>query len=155
MADKRDILKRINSIRTRGKKMDRDIHETAVLCLVHAREYDDITLLSKLTAAMPKSTRRKALIAWANAHAPVNFQTKTEQFKLKKKRSQSDWHVDEADAVPFWEFTKEKAPAQYDLNKAINGFVNSLKKAREQGNLNASRETIEKTVHEALVSLEA
>ena len=155
MTDKLDILKRINSIARRGAKMDRDIHETAVDCLVHARDHGDITLLSKLVGAMPKSSRRKALIAWANAHAPVNFQTKAELFKLKKQRSQSDWHVAEAEAVPFWEYTKEKAPAQYDLNKAVNGFIRSLKKAREQGNLNASRETIEQTVHESLVSLEA
>jgi len=114
-----------------------------------------VTLLSKLVDAMPKSSRRKALIAWASAHAPVQYQQKQEQFKLRKKREDADWHLDEADAVPFWDFTKEKNPTQYDLQKAINGFVKSLKKANEQGNLNASRESIEQQVHEALVSFEA
>ncbi len=88
MTDKRDIQKRISSIRNRGAKMDRDIHETAVLCLTHARDHGDITLLSKLVEAMPKSSRRKALIAWAVAHAPATFAEKQEQFKLKKKRTE-------------------------------------------------------------------
>lgn len=155
MADKRDIQKRITSIRNRGAKMDRDIHETAVLCLTHASEHGDITLLSKLAEAMPKSTRRKALIAWAVAHAPITFSEKQEQFKLKKKRNESDWHIEEADAVPFWDYTKEKKPAQYDLSKAVNGLVRTIRKANEQGNLKAGRDTAEAQIREALNTLEA
>lgn len=157
MTDKRDIQKRITSIRNRGAKMDRDIHETAVLCLYHARDagQGDITLLSKLAAAMPRSSRRKALIAWAVAHAPVTFSEKEDQFRMKKKRTEADWYIEEADAVPFWDYTKEKKPAQYDLSKAVDGLVRTIRKANEQGNLKAGRDTAEAQIREALNTLEA
>lgn len=150
MSSKKDILKRITSIRNRGARMDRDIHETGVLCLEHARDHGDVTLATKLVDAMPKSSRRKALIAWFTNHGPMRYSAKNEQFTLKKQRQPSDFLVDEANTVPFWEFTKERTPAKYDLEKAINGFVRSLRKAREQGNLDVSRDTVESRLREAL-----
>lgn len=148
------ILKRINSIRTRGARIDRDIHETGVDCMIHARDHGDVTLLTRLSEAMPKSSRRKAMVAWVIAHAPLKYNTNEEKFTLNKKRAKEDgaWQIEEAAATPFWEFTQEKAPVQYDLDKAINGLVRGLLRAHEQGNLLASRETVEQRIHEALVS---
>lgn len=152
MADKRDIQKRITSIRNRGAKIDRDIHETAVLTIEHARDHGDITLATKLVNAMPKSSRRKALIAWYGAFAPVTFQSKNEAFKLKKKRSQEDFLVDEANETPFWDYTKERNPQPYTAEKAINAFINGLKKAHQQGNLTESQNAIQRRLEERLAT---
>lgn len=148
------ILKRISSIRTRGARIDRDIHETGVDCMIHARDHGDVTLMTKLAEAMPKSSRRKALVAWVIAHAPLKYNQNEEKFTLNKKRAKEEgaWLVEEAATVPFWDFTQEKAPVQYDLDKAINSFIRGLVKAHEQDNLMASMETVEQRVHEALLS---
>lgn len=148
------ILKRISSIRTRGARIDRDIHETGVDCMIHARDHGDVSLMTKLAEAMPKSSRRKALVAWVIAHAPLKYNQNEEKFNLNKKRAKEEgaWQVEEAAAVPFWDYTVEPNPVQYDLDKAINSLVRGLAKAHEQGNLLVSRETVEQRIHEALVS---
>lgn len=156
MTDKRDIQKRIKSIRNRGITLDKDIHETGVACMIHARDHGDVTLLAELVEAMPKSGRRKALVKWASDHMPATFSEKTGQFKLKKNRTAEDFLVEKAEAVPFWDYTKERKPTEYDLQKAINAFYRSLKKAKEQGNLNASENTVmdevRRSVHEIYTS---
>lgn len=152
MSSKSDILKRIASIRRRGAKFDNDVHETAVLCLEHAREHGDVTLLTKLVAAMPRSGRREALIYWARYFGPVKFNAKQETFRLDQKRVKNgeSFDMEGANATPFYDLTKEKRPAQYDLEKAIKGFIRAVKKGREQGNIQAGQTTIEQSVHEAL-----
>lgn len=59
------VTKFIESIRVRGAKLDKDIHSAACASLNHAEKHGDYTLLNKLILAMPKSSRRNALVLWS------------------------------------------------------------------------------------------
>lgn len=137
MSSKSDILRQIASIKRRGATMDKDIHSCAVACLIHARDHGDVTLLSKLVAAMPRSGRREALIFWARYYGILRFEKKSEAFKIDKKRKEAGegFDVEGATKTPFYDLTPEKNPAPFDLDRTISSFAKRLKKAKAEGKL--------------------
>ena len=129
----------ITSIRTRGAKLDNDIHTTACSCLFHAAPkevgglgHGDVTLMTKLVDAMPKSGRRKALIHWVNEHSMMGYIEKEQRFKMTKAKSKS-WKLDKAIETPFWEFTQEKAPTELTIDRLVKLVVSKVTKAQENG----------------------
>lgn len=83
MSKASEIEKAIVSIRRRGQKLDIDIQSCALSCLHHIEAHKDITLLCKLYDAMPKSSRRNALIEWAVAFGRVIWVKKGEELEGK------------------------------------------------------------------------
>lgn len=132
--DAKKLNTAIKSIATRGKKLDADIHLCAVSCLYHAQEHGDVTLLTRLVDAMPKSGRRKALIHWACEHGKLAYKEKEQAFNLDKGKSKS-WKLAAAEATPFWEFTVEKAPSDVTLEGLVKMVHNKIVKGKEDGRL--------------------
>ena len=126
------IEKAIASIANRGKKLDLDIHQAACSTLAHAIECGDVTLAAKLVAAMPKSGRAKALMAWYVAHGPFAV----EKGNLVYLKGESD--LAKAIATPFWEFLPEPSPVQFDLAETLAKVLARAEKAAasEQQDLN-------------------
>ncbi len=133
----------IASVATKGKSLDQLIHRTAVSCVYHSQQHGDTTKLCKLVDVMPKSGRRKALIAWVEAHVPVDADETNDTkegytIKLRKGRKPEDFLVSEAASVPFWDFTVERVPVPMTLERAIAAFEKAIAKAVEQGNATES-----------------
>lgn len=102
-ASKADVEKLITSIKTRGAKLDIDIHSAGCASLNHAALHNDPTLLNRLLLAMPKATRRNALTAWAMKHGNVQLNTgpSAAEFPLVYDKSKTA-NIEAAQAEPFW-----------------------------------------------------
>jgi hypothetical protein len=118
--DIKQINKKIKSIKNRGKSLDKDIHETGVAIMRHALQHHDYTAANRLVDAMPKSGRTKAFIKWFSDHTPYNWNEKDKVFKLpKNKDKQRAFLIDEAEKVPFWQYTAEVTPGIIDVDKCL------------------------------------
>lgn len=132
--DIKEINKRIKSIRTRGKNIDRDIDIAGCAIMEHAAEHGDYSAANRLVDALPKSARTKAFITWFSDHTPYNWTEKEKCFKLPKdaiKRRQ--FMIDEAKAVPFWEYTVETEPKSLDIDKVIASLFKRFEKEKKEG----------------------
>lgn len=108
------VRKSIQSIARRGKKLDQDIHATAIQCLIHREHHGDNTLARDLVDAMPKSGRRKALVKWFEDFGAM--QLKGTEFKNVKDGAVD---VDGANQVPFWEYTEENKPTEFGAEDLV------------------------------------
>lgn len=124
----------IKSIGTRGKQLDTDIHNAGVSCLYHAEQHGDVTLLTRLVEAMPKSGRAKALVAWAEHFGLVTFNKEEKRFKVTKPKNKQ-WDLEGANDVPFWEFTEEKEVGDLTIDALVKMVVNKVQKASDNGKL--------------------
>lgn len=122
ITDSAALSRTIASIAKAGKKLDSAIHAAAVSCLYHMREHGDSTLYVRLTDAMPKGSRVKALHFWAEHHAPMKVTTDKNgatKVTLGKDRVPEDFAIDAADATPFWAFSVEKNPGPMTVAKMV------------------------------------
>lgn len=140
-----NIDKNIADVARKGKTLDTLIHRTAVSCVYHAREHGDSRKLADLVNAMPKASRRKALIDWIEAHVPVNkgdddpknntHDSKKDGYtiKLRKGRTKDEFLLEECAVKPFWDFTPDRSTAPMTLKRAIASFERAVKKAVTEG----------------------
>lgn len=132
--DIKTINAKIKSIATRGKSLDKDIHETGVAIMQHAEKHHDYSAANRLVAALPKSGRTKAFIKWFSDHTPYNWNDTDKVFKLpKNKDKRRAFLIEEANAVPFWEYTVEKEPGEIDVDKMLASLFKRVETAKEQG----------------------
>ena len=132
--DIKEINKRIKSIKTRGKNIDRDIDIAGCAIMEHAAEHGDYSAANRLVDALPKSARTKAFIKWFSDHTPYNWTEKEKCFKLPKDASKRrQFMIDEAKSVPFWEYTVENEPKALDIDKSIAALFKSFEKAKKEG----------------------
>lgn len=124
------IAKAITSISTRGKSLDKDVHIAAVSCLIHADKHGDVTLATKLVAALPNSSRKNALRDWFLAFGKFTWDTENKQFAYNKAATTL---TNEAIAMPFWEFKPEPEYKPFDINAAIQQVISRATKAQEKG----------------------
>ena len=130
--DIKEINKRIKSIKGRGKTIDRDIDIAGCAIMEHAAEHGDYSAANRLVDALPKSARTKAFITWFADHTPYNWTDKEKCFKLPKDASKRrQFMIDEAKAVPFWEYTVEVTPVAIDVDKLCQ-FDNILDQANKR-----------------------
>lgn len=122
--------KLITSIKGRSAKLDNDIHQAACSALAHHVAHGDVTLINRLSMALPKSARRNALFAWAlhfDGKLAMNTDKATKaESPLMHAKGDGTADIDAAIEMPFWEFAPEPAYVQFDLNAAIAAL---LKKA--------------------------
>jgi hypothetical protein len=143
--DIKTIDKKIKSIKTRGKNIDKDIHETGVAIMQHAMAHGDYSAANRLVDALPKSGRTKAFIKWFSDHTPYNWNEQEKTFKLpKNKDKRRQFMIEEAEAVPFWEYTVEKEPEALDINKIIASLFKRVEKAKNDGREVKNVETLVK-----------
>ena len=141
----KQIDAKIKSIKTRGKSLDKDIHETGVAIMQHALQHHDYSAANRLVDAMPKSGRTKAFIKWFSDHTPYNWNEKEKVFTLpKNKDKRRAFLIDEANAVPFWEYTVEKEPGEIDVDKMLAALFKRVEKAENEGREVKNKETLAK-----------
>ena len=140
------ITKAIESIANRGKKLDSDIHKAACSILSHLVEHRDSTLVTRLVAAMPKSSRRKALIDWYERLVPMTVNYQTGKAELAKEKS-NEWRefvakadeiVKAAIAKPFWE-KEEKGEKDKLTFEAVLKYLHRKANSKDADDITARK----------------
>jgi len=126
--------KLIVSIKGRGAKLDADIHQAALSVVSHHVEHGDVTLINRLVLAMPKSSRRNALVAWVlhfDARTILNDdKASRDDTPILHVKSTLPFELENADATPFWDFKAKEGVAIWSFDtwivaqtKALNGAL--------------------------------
>jgi len=125
----------IDAIQKSGKKLDESIHLCAVSCLAHAESHGDVTLATRLVHALPKHSRRKALMYWFTQFGPLNYSEKENQFKVSKSKEVKAYEVEKASETPFWDFTPEKNVEPFSVNAVLKYIERRFNRAKKEGEL--------------------
>lgn len=136
-----EIDKAIASIQSRGAKLDKDVHVTGVSILAHIEQHREVSLMVKLFNALPKGSRRNALVAWAIQYGQVavNMDKATaKDFPLVFDKSKAT-RLTEANANPWFNFKKEKAPAdEFSFDDELAKFTAKIDAWVKAGKISAN-----------------
>lgn len=129
------IEKAIGSIQSRGKKLDDDIQACGLSVLAHIEKCGDITLFERLFAAMPKGSRRNALVEWATKYGKlaVNLDEskKDKPFLYAKGKGTN---IEGAMAEPWFNCKPEKpVDEEFDFAAKLQALISHAMKARDAG----------------------
>lgn len=125
-----EIEKNIASIGRRGALLDKDIQATGLAVLAHIEDHREVSLFKKLFDAMPKGSRRNALVAWAVGYGQVAVNmdkaTKAAQPFLFNKEKKADLKA--ASEKAWFDFKKEKEPAEaFSFETELEAFQKKVK----------------------------
>lgn len=123
----KEIDASINAIRNMGKRFNAKSQMVVLSAMHHAEQYGDNTKLTRLVNAMPNSTRKQGMIAYIEAFTPQNWKEKDQAFKKGKRQ----YLIQDAMAIAWYEFTKEKPVKALDLDKLLD-FAKLQKAAQAQ-----------------------
>lgn len=141
------INKAIDSIERRGKKLDQDIQQAGLSCLNHNQEHGDITLLNRLYLAMPKGSRRNALIEWALKYGKCKLNEDKSTAKDAPLLFNREGSTDLAGAneEPWFNCKPEKDPLEeFDFVAAYNALLRKATKAGDSGKKIKGQELLDK-----------
>lgn len=98
------VTKFIDGIKSRGAKLDVDLHSAACACLNHVALHNDPTLLNRLLVALPRAARRNAMIVWAMKYGNIglNHDPKTKDTMPLVYTRHVRTNMDGAQAEPFF-----------------------------------------------------
>lgn len=137
-----DIKKAISSIELKGKRLDADIQKAGVSCLAHISKHGDTTLLDSLVHAMPKGSRKSALVEWAVAVGQVRTLDKAnpddmmaiESGRLFKLDRTKAFTVEEAMSKLWYDFKPEKdLLTVFDVQAAVQTLIKRYSNATRDG----------------------
>ena len=134
-----DVTKAIESIARRAKKLDTDIHVTAVSCLHHADKHGDVTLMQNLIKAMGRSQRKNALIGWACAFGKF---TPDEAGKNVVFEKDGTTDMTSATEESPWDFAPEAPFQAFDLSAELGKLIKKAQKASEDSRNTVSPEQL-------------
>ena len=131
------ITKAIEEIKSTGKKFDTLVHRTAVSILAHAIKLDknneptkDISKVSELMYAMPKSGRTNALIQWFGKYG-IHISSKKVDSRVKYKANLTDFdsiNIEHAMANPYWlEVAEEGEIKPMNIKHKLKAIVTQYK----------------------------
>lgn len=135
ITEKREIVAAISEIKRKGTELDDHIHLVAVSCLAHAEKHGDVTLATQLVRAMPRSGRKQALVYWFGQHGPLSWNREKDQFNITKGKEKAPFNVAGGEENPFYDFTVEKDPAPFTVDKLVGYVMRKVKQAKEKGQL--------------------
>ena len=119
----------IDSIASRGKRLDNDIHKAGVNCIYHIDQHGDITLAEKLIESMPKSSRKKALVLWFIDNSKLSYNEDEKKYVYDKTKKT---FLERAIEKPFWDHSQEVKPVSpIDLDKRLENLIKQAEKALE------------------------
>ena len=130
------FAEKLDELRVTGKAIDLLIHRLAVSALYHYSVAWNWTKVKEVIDAMPKSSRRKALIMWVEGNASLLYKKKTDSLSQPKNVEDRYVNLEEAMATPFWDFSDETPdkPAM-TLDQLLKFVKGKAKKAAEDGAL--------------------
>ena len=129
------IKKALESIKTRGASLQRDIHTAACSILSHVGKHKDVRLVTSLLESMPDMSRKNALKAWFEHHGPVQF---TEKGEIKYA-PENRMLLGNAMAKPFWAFKPEAAYVPLNVSAAFDQFIKKLEKDHKETGVDHSK----------------
>ena len=112
------------------------------MCLAHAEEHGDATLVQRLYNELPNGQRREALLEWVNAYSPVRVTQKGQKVGMLKETSPKfvPFNLTDAEANPYWT-QDERSMFKFDssllsfntivqaaLQSKLKGIDNAVKK---------------------------
>lgn len=124
------INKAIDSIATRGAKLDKDIQLAALSVIKHHADHGDFTLTNRLVDNMPKGSRVNALREFIERFSGMAFDKETKQFvhvKGKKADLQGASEVMWTSFKPEAGYTPIEDPV-----KLVEGIIAKLEKDRKE-----------------------
>lgn len=136
------ITKAIDSVAGRGKRLDADIQLAGLSVLAHIEGCGDTTLADRLVNALPKGSRRLALVEWFIAHGKMRVLNKGDKAEAEAIKSgrifkhDGDRKTDMVGATgtPWHEFRKEpEAATAFDAQAGVMSLINRIKSANEKG----------------------
>lgn len=127
---------KLEELRVTGKAIDMLIHRLAVSALFHYGKAWNWTKVKEVIDAMPKSSRRKALILWVQANASLVYKQKNDSLSQPKKVEDRFVNLEEAMAIPFWDLSEENPdkPAM-TMEQFLKFITSKAKKATVDGAL--------------------
>jgi hypothetical protein len=137
------VGKRIKSIATRSAKLTKDIHDTAIQCLMHALPpsqggHGDVTLIDRLAKALAKANAPEVFKNWVREYAPITWNGDN-QVKLIPSTSKmfKPFDIEGADRNPYWENIETKKPelTLEKLVKLLQGLEKRVTKANDEGQI--------------------
>jgi ATP-dependent protease HslVU (ClpYQ) ATPase subunit len=127
---------KLQELRVTGKAIDLLIHRLAVSALFHYGKAWNWTKVKEVIDAMPKSSRRKALVLWVQANASLMYKAKTDSLVQPKEVEKRFVELDEAMAVPFWDLSEENPDKPVMTMEQLLKFITQrAKKATVDGAL--------------------
>jgi len=129
--DQKDLNKAIASIGNRSQKLDADIHQAAVSVVWHSATHNDPDVAKRLLAALGKTMRKQAMLAWLCNYGAFSTNEAGELVYVKERAAQavSEANIEAATAEPFWDFAPEPKYVQFDLEKAIAALLKKAESA--------------------------
>lgn len=137
-----EIKKAILSIEKKGKSLDADIQKAAVSCLLHINKHGDTTLLDSLVHALPKGSRKSALVEWAVNLGEVRALDRAnpddavaiEQGRLFKIDRSRNFVLEDALAAKWYDYKPEHdLLTVFDAQAMVASMVKRLNKAIKEG----------------------
>jgi hypothetical protein len=103
------IDKNIKTVVTTGTRLNKLIHDTAMLIAGHALEHSDCTRALTLVKAMPASMRRTMLVLWFNTYTPIRVVEKNDKVGMVKenKPGYTPFDLDAGQLTPFYELAEQ------------------------------------------------
>lgn len=126
ITDAAALNKAIDSIESRGKKLQDDMHVAALSCLQYAEQHGDVTLMQRLIVALPSSTRKNALLAWASDFGKFAV-SEDGKSVVYNKHGKTDLAT--ATAKPFWDYVPEQPFKPFDIAAELAKLVKRAEKA--------------------------
>lgn len=132
---------RYKSITTNGDKLNKYIHETAMMIFDHAKEHHDPAEAQRLVMALPASMRREMLILWFSKFTPIKVKNDekwvAQAIKPTQVKLYVEWDREGAMDKPFYELAeenKEKEPLDFEgLLKLVERLKGTIEKKVEKG----------------------
>ncbi|WP_421246077.1 hypothetical protein [Aeromonas sanarellii] len=126
----------IKSIATRGAKLDADIQKTGLAIMEHYAKSKDDTLANRLYHAMPKGSRRNALVEWfvtfGGMQVNKTAETKADRPLVGDKTKAID--ITGAAGKPWYTCKMEKAlDVEFDLARQLHIVLARAKRMQEEG----------------------
>lgn len=126
----------ISNIKISGKALDQAVQEVGLSVIQHCAANGEVSLAIKLLNALPKGSRRNALVQWLVQFGPVQVEldkakAKTHPLAYNKAGALD---VDGATAKPWWTCKPEKALAdEFDFASRLQALLKQAAKAAEDG----------------------
>lgn len=129
------IAKATADIQRVGKKLDTMIQVCGLSCLHHVELHQDVSVLENLFAAMPKGSRKKALLDWILKYGKV-LPNADEKGKLDESKPflfnrKGSTNLEGAEAEPWYDCAPEKLDAPLDFMKLLDALLKKGEKAQD------------------------
>lgn len=140
-----------------GDKLNKLVHDTAMMVMTHATKSGDCTRALSLVLAMPASYRRTTLIKWFDKYSPIRVVLANNVVGMLKKddKGYKPFDLVKANADPFYTIAEntpeEKKPMDLEaIQKWLEAQAKSLEKRAEDGKISEGEILTAKAIAEQL-----